>query len=696
MTWQSIHFLNLLWLLPLVAALFVFAAKRRSALLRRLAHPTRHDVFTRFVPQGSRTLSALLTLLALAAMVVALARPAWNKTTQPFQSRGRDVVFLLDISRSMLASHRGTTRLEEAKFAIQECLQSIRGDRVALVIFAGNAKVACPLTHDTAFFLSRLNDVDHRSVSFGGTMLGDAIRLICTSVFKGKSDLYRDVIVITDGEDMQSNPVQAAELLAEYNARLIAVGMGDTTPRPLVIHQPDGTQETITDNGKTVMTRLDVDTLRQMTSATPGGLLIPVPSDTLLNLNDIYSRYIQLQEKKDYGTRTIVTYEEKFPLFALLALLLLLATRLLPLRRVPTVLLALLLCTASNALHAAAEPDGDALVRQATELLAQQQFDQADKLLAQVLSSQPDHPYATFNQGVSLFRQAKHDEALASFQRALQLAQAQQPVNQTLVLQSQLALAETAHTLAQQQQQQPQTLDTAIQNAKLAVDNFQNALHTDPQRPQTPQDLQAAKLHFKTLRQLKKQQQQQQQQQNSSDDKKDDKKDDDQKQDKQQPQDALKDLEQQQRQAADDLNNQQKSNDELQQQQQQLEKQAQDALDKQQDNQFLRQSLAKQQEAKQKLEQNERQQARQAQKEAADLTKLAQKQPPSSDEQPQPQPDQQADSAEPDKNAEPQTPPKAEPLQDARSLDAINLENLNRQKRRENQLNVPARQRQDW
>ena len=198
MTWQSIDYLNLLWLLPAVAAFFLFAAHRRRVLLSRLAHPTRQAILTQTAPSHARLASAILLILTLAAMAIALARPAWNKTTQPFQSRGRDVVFVLDISRSMLAAHRGTTRLEEAKFAIQECLQSIRGDRVALVIFAGNAKVACPLTHDSAFFLSRLNDVDHRSVTFGGTMLGDAIRLVCNAVFKGTSDLYRDVIVITD------------------------------------------------------------------------------------------------------------------------------------------------------------------------------------------------------------------------------------------------------------------------------------------------------------------------------------------------------------------------------------------------------------------------------------------------------------------------------------------------------------------
>ena len=538
MTWQSIDYLNLLWLLPAVAAFFLFAAHRRRVLLSRLAHPTRQAILTQTAPSHARLASAILLILTLAAMAIALARPAWNKTTQPFQSRGRDVVFVLDISRSMLAAHRGTTRLEEAKFAIQECLQSIRGDRVALVIFAGNAKVACPLTHDTAFFLSRLNDVDHRSVTFGGTMLGDAIRLVCNAVFKGTSDLYRDVIVITDGEDMQSNPIQAAEQLAAYNARLIAVGMGDATPTPLVIQNPDGTTETITDNGKPVMTRLDADTLRKMTAATPGGLLIPVPSDTLLNLNDIYARYIQLQEKKDFGTRSIVTYEEKFQLFALLAAALLLAARLLPRRRrLPapqTLALLAALLSLQPALAQSTAPSvptttppanttsPDDLIRQASRLLQQNQPQQADKLLEQALAIAPDNPYANFNCAVAHFRQDRLTDALAAFQRTLQLAQAQPKPDPALILNTRLAIAETAHQLAKPQNDHdtsnsPEHLEQAIQNARLAVNAFQDALHDNPQRRQTKDDLETAKLNFKTLRQLQKQLQQQQQQQQQSD-----------------------------------------------------------------------------------------------------------------------------------------------------------------------------------
>ena len=760
MTWQSIDHLNLLWMLPAVAALFLFAAHRRRILLHRLAHPTRQAILAQTAPGHARLTAAILLILTLAAMAIALARPAWNKTTQPFQARGRDVVFVLDISRSMLAAHRGTTRLEEAKFAIQECLQSIRGDRVALVIFAGNAKVACPLTHDTAFFLSRLNDVDHRSVTFGGTMLGDAIRLVCNAVFKGTSDLYRDVIVITDGEDMQSNPIQAAEQLAAYNARLIAVGMGDATPTPLVIQNPDGTTEAITDNGKPVMTRLDADTLRKMTAATPGGLLIPVPSDTLLNLNDIYARYIQLQEKKDFGTRSIVTYEEKFQLFALLAAALLLTARLLPRRRrrpapQTLALLAVLLCLqpalaqstapsippAEPPANTAPQPIApDDLIRQASQLLQQNQPQQAEKLLEQALAIAPDNPYANFNRAVAHFRQDRLTDALAAFQRTLQLAQAQPKPDPTLILNARLAIAETAHQLAKTQNDTPEHLEQALQNARLAVDSFQDALHDNPQRRQTKADLETAKLNFKTLRQRQKQLQQQQQQhsdQQKQQDKKNDdqqqqqpqqsqkqqdqqndaqkqqeQQNDDQKQQEQQSdaqkqqeqqnddqkqqdqqngnQQALKNLEQQQRQAAKDLQNQQKSDGELKQQQQQLEQQTQQTLKQQPDNPFLRQSLAKQQEAQQKLDQNDRQQAQKAQKEAADLTRMAQRQPPKQPEQPpQPEPPTQPDE-------QPPKPEQPQPLQDARSLDAINQENLNRQNRRQHRFSVPGPRAQDW
>ncbi|MBP5640709.1 MAG: VWA domain-containing protein, partial [Victivallales bacterium] len=571
-SWQSLHYLNLLWLLFPLIALFVFAHWRRKSMLLRFANPCQTERLAKSASAPARFFRATLFLLACAAIILALARPSWNKSHQPFKAKGRDVVFILDISRSMLAAHRNTTRLEEAKFAIQECLSTVRGDRVALIIFAGNAKVACPLTHDYAAFLAKHTDVDDRSVTFGGTMLGDAIRLACSSIFKTRAQLYRDVIVITDGEDMESNPVQAAEQLAELNARLIIVGMGDSTPSPLRITTPDGGTETIMDNGKPVMTRLDIDTLQKMTEATTGGILIPVPSDTMLNLNDIYSKYIEQQVKKDFETHSVITYEEKYQLFLVMAMVLLTIMILIPERRrlAVTAGIALLFAALPVSAENAMPREAVHLINQAKRQMEANDLEAAKESLAKSLELQADNPLAIYNRAAIDYLQGNYQEAQNGFQQALTLAQAQELDYPDFQEKVNLAIASCAFRLSQKEDNQNPQPD-----AERAVKYFKNALDCNPQNLTTKDNLNTAKLNYKAIRQKLKQQQQQQSA-NGNDGKQQDNKEDDsqnegnnaqnaQKQNqesnenkegdnqKNEQQKALEDLEQQQRQAASDL-----------------------------------------------------------------------------------------------------------------------------------------------
>lgn len=746
MIWQSLPYLNLLWLLLPLGVFFIYARHRRQALLCRLAAVPQLAALTGSVSGVSRVWKGVLFMVAVAVLVVALARPSWNKSHQPFKSRGRDVVFVLDISRSMLAAHRSTTRLEEAKFAIQECLKTVRGDRVALVIFAGNAKVACPLTHDYAYFLTKLGDVDYRSVTFGGTMLGDALRLVCTGIFKTKTQLYRDVIVITDGEDMQSNPLQAAEQLAELNARLIAVGMGDTTPTELVITLPDGSSETLKENGSPVMTRLDTETLRAMTEATPGGVLIPVPSDTLLNLNEIYKTYIDYQVKKDFETHEVVTYEDKFQLFVAVAMVLLVIARLLPERRRLSAAATVLMLFMALPRLSAAEENADVLVNQARAQIEANELEAAQKMLTQALQRQPEHPIATYNQGILQYRQGKYEAALESFQRAGQLVRAQQmkgeePVYPQLAEACSLAAGDAAYQLALQPPEAPAgdgqqpvvsgaDMPKRVEHAKTAVKQFQKALELNPRRLTTRDNLNTAKLAYKQLLRQQKMQQQQQQQQGGE--QKDDQKQDGQQQQgdqkKEQPQngdqkdgqqqekgdsqqEGLKNLEQRQRQAAQNLQDGQQKQDDLKQEQQELSQAVQQALEKQQKqgegkkNQraedYLKEALAKQQQAGQELEKEQREAASQSQKEAADLTKMAQQALEKQEKQEKQEGDKPQEGQLPQQQAQqPQEAQQGEEKEgaeeDARAMDAINQEAINRQKRQKRVFTVPGAQNKDW
>ena len=179
----AIERLNLLWLIPALIAAIVYAAHARKKALERFADVELLERISATVNRGRRNWKSVLAVIAFGFVVLGLARPAWNPVEEEVQRRGRDVVFLLDVSRSMLAEDLAPNRLERAKLAILDSVERLRGDRVALVVFAGNAVVKCPLTHDYGFFRMALEDVSPESVSRGGTLIGDAIRTVIEQVF---------------------------------------------------------------------------------------------------------------------------------------------------------------------------------------------------------------------------------------------------------------------------------------------------------------------------------------------------------------------------------------------------------------------------------------------------------------------------------------------------------------------------------
>jgi Ca-activated chloride channel homolog len=260
--------------------------------------------------------SLFLFFAALCAFT-ALLRPSWNPTVRLVEKQGRDVVFLLDVSRSMTASDVAPNRLERAKLEINETVQTVEGDRIALVAFAGNSVIKCPLTMDYGFFSQVLDDIDVNSVSRGGSQLGDALRMVETQVFDDQTREQRDIILITDGEDQDSFPVEAAKALGDQNVRLIIIGLGDDIQGARVKDQ-EGNY--IVHDGQEVWSRMDGDILRQMAAATPGGSYVPAGQSNF-SLPRIYRSLIGSSADQSTGEEETLVYEEKFQFFIALALI---------------------------------------------------------------------------------------------------------------------------------------------------------------------------------------------------------------------------------------------------------------------------------------------------------------------------------------------------------------------------------------
>ncbi|MDY0357173.1 MAG: VWA domain-containing protein [Sedimentisphaerales bacterium] len=330
-----------LWLLFLVPAVltpvYAWCFWRKAQALRALAS---HEMLARInntVSLNKQVFKAFLLVLAFVLIVLALTEPKWNPQPQQIRRQGRDVAILLDTSRSMLAEDIKPNRLERSKIAISDLLEVLKGDRVAIVTFAGNATVKCPLTQDYAFVRMVLADISTESTSRGGTMLGDAIRKGVDEVFDRQSREYKDLILITDGEDHDSFPVEAAQKAAEEGIRIIAIGLGDdSTGSRIPITGPDGQTTFLKYQGQEVWSRLDSDTLREVAYATEGGKYLSVEPGTTMDLGQIYDNLIASAARRELESMTMMKYDEKFQIFVAFAIGLLICEALLSERKKTT------------------------------------------------------------------------------------------------------------------------------------------------------------------------------------------------------------------------------------------------------------------------------------------------------------------------------------------------------------------------
>jgi Ca-activated chloride channel family protein len=320
-----------LWLLfavPVVlvpAYLWCFWQKGRA--LRILANSKMLKKINNTVSLKRQMFKAFLLLAAFVSIVVALTEPKWNPQAQKIRRQGRDICILLDTSRSMLAEDIKPSRLERSKIAIADLLETLAGDRIALVTFAGNSTVKCPLTQDYAFVRLALADISTESTSRGGTMIGDAIRKATEEVFDKQSREYKDLILITDGEEhegAESFPVQAAEKAAAEGIRIIAIGLGDENEGSRIpITGPNGEKTFLKYKGEEVWSKLGGDLLRNIAYVTEGGKYLSVGPGTTLDLGQIYDNLIASAAKRELESTTMLKYDEKFQIFVALGLILL-------------------------------------------------------------------------------------------------------------------------------------------------------------------------------------------------------------------------------------------------------------------------------------------------------------------------------------------------------------------------------------
>jgi len=297
-----------------VVLLHGFAILRRRRALERFARSRTLAAIVQGASPARQALKGSLVAVAVLLLVATLWRPQGNPRVETVRAKGRDVLFLLDVSRSMLATDLAPTRLERAKLMIEDVVKSMEGDRVGLVVFAGTASLRCPLTHNHFSFRTHLTRVDTESVVRGGTNIGDALRIATDRVFRGVEGGYKDIILITDGDDQDSFPVQAAEAAVREGIRIFTVGLGS----------PEGTRlPGIRYQGEPVISGLNEDLLKEIAFTHPEGRYVPVRTDTA-DLAELYRSSIAAAAEREGETRETRVYQEWYQGPLALAILVLL------------------------------------------------------------------------------------------------------------------------------------------------------------------------------------------------------------------------------------------------------------------------------------------------------------------------------------------------------------------------------------
>jgi len=308
---------NYLYYLALIPVLLVWFFWARYQLRKALLNFADSPVLGKLQLRNSKTrpiLKFLLALIALALIILAIARPQSGSKLREVQREGVEIIVALDVSNSMMAEDIKPNRLRKAKLSIEGLVDRLKGDKFGLIVFAGDAFTQIPLTSDYSAAKMFLESINPSVVEKQGTAIGKAIELGVKSF--SQSETSKALIIISDGENHEDNGIDAAAAAAEKGIVVHTVGMGLPEGTPI----PEGNDFKRDRDGNVVVTKLNEEMLSQIAASGKGAYIRA--NNTQMSLNTLFDQ-INKMEKTDFGTQVFSDYDDKFPYFAGFALLLL-------------------------------------------------------------------------------------------------------------------------------------------------------------------------------------------------------------------------------------------------------------------------------------------------------------------------------------------------------------------------------------
>jgi Ca-activated chloride channel family protein len=304
------EYLYALGLVPLLIIFYIFRFRQKAIALNRLGNPELLAKLSRTTSIGRQKLKAGLMVCSMACCLAALARPQFGTKIETAKRQGFEIIVALDVSNSMLVEDVKPNRLMRAKHAIRSLMAQLQGDRIGLVVFAGAAFLQCPMTSDYSAMELFLDGVDTETVGTQGTAISEALQTAMKAFQKNRQE-HKIVVLITDGEDHQDDPVAVARELSSQGIRVYAVGIGTPFGEPIPIKNVGGrvSGHKRDEAGSVVMSRLDENTLQQIAMETEGTYY-----RSTLGENEIQAIYDDISEleKTEFESKEYTQYEERY------------------------------------------------------------------------------------------------------------------------------------------------------------------------------------------------------------------------------------------------------------------------------------------------------------------------------------------------------------------------------------------------
>ncbi len=313
------YYLYLLLLLPVFIGLFILLQRMRKKALRKFGQEA---LVQQLMPEYSFAkplVKFIILMLAFSLIIIGLARPQYGSKLVKMKRKGIELIVALDVSNSMNAEDIQPSRLERAKQAISKLVERLDNDRIGLIVFAGDAYTQIPITTDYVSAKMFLSTISSALVPRQGTSIGKAIDMASHS-FSPESQLKKVIVIITDGETHDDEPVDAAKRATDMGIVISTIGIGSPDGSPVPVSP--GSSDFMKDkDGNVVVSKLDENTLSQVAKA--GGGIYVRANNTQFGLNTIFDEIDDL-DKKEYEATIYSEYNEQFRYFFFPALLLLL------------------------------------------------------------------------------------------------------------------------------------------------------------------------------------------------------------------------------------------------------------------------------------------------------------------------------------------------------------------------------------